>query len=285
MHIIILTHSFSKESARTTLSHARLSWSPLPRIPGCRDPLKKDLVDAGGCQDEETLGHMALQALRGLSFLQASKIIHRDLKPSNLLLNRRGELKIADFGLARTPVHGRSSGESGCPMMSVGACQGSNVFVSATPAVGCNMGCSQKYERDRLFPRGRSATESEDGDGKTNRLGLTEPAESEYVQLRQGVESVKKAEDTQFGGVTGAHALHRAHTFVGTVAYMSPERINGDGYSYPADVWSLGMTLLTTALGKLPVDTKDGFWGVLHSIRCAKCFKTCNHLVARSYIE
>jgi serine/threonine protein kinase len=27
--------------------------------------------------------------------------LHRDLKPQNLLINRRGELKIGDFGLAR----------------------------------------------------------------------------------------------------------------------------------------------------------------------------------------
>jgi serine/threonine protein kinase len=28
-------------------------------------------------------------------------VLHRDLKPQNLLINRRGELKIGDFGLAR----------------------------------------------------------------------------------------------------------------------------------------------------------------------------------------
>ena len=28
-------------------------------------------------------------------------MLHRDLKPQNLLINRRGELKIGDFGLAR----------------------------------------------------------------------------------------------------------------------------------------------------------------------------------------
>jgi serine/threonine protein kinase len=62
-------------------------------------------------------------------------------------------------------------------------------------------------------------------------------------------------------------ALHTATTFVGTVTYMSPERINGEAYSYSSDVWSLGLSLLTTALGKLPLDTKGGYWSVLHAIR------------------
>ncbi|XP_037101018.1 cyclin-dependent kinase 15 isoform X1 [Syngnathus acus] len=42
------------------------------------------------------------QLLRGLSFIHDRRILHRDLKPQNLLISYLGELKLADFGLARS---------------------------------------------------------------------------------------------------------------------------------------------------------------------------------------
>lgn len=41
------------------------------------------------------------QLLRGLDFLHTNMVLHRDLKPENILVSSRGEVKIADFGLAR----------------------------------------------------------------------------------------------------------------------------------------------------------------------------------------
>lgn len=41
------------------------------------------------------------QLLEGLLKLHTNKIIHRDMKSSNILITKDGELKIADFGLAR----------------------------------------------------------------------------------------------------------------------------------------------------------------------------------------
>jgi serine/threonine protein kinase len=41
------------------------------------------------------------QLIRGVYYLHAHRVLHRDLKPQNLLINKKGELKLADFGLAR----------------------------------------------------------------------------------------------------------------------------------------------------------------------------------------
>lgn len=42
-----------------------------------------------------------LQIIEGVKYLHDSKILHRDLKSANLLMNNKGEVKIADFGLGR----------------------------------------------------------------------------------------------------------------------------------------------------------------------------------------
>lgn len=50
---------------------------------------------------EAHLKSLCQQMLAGLAYLHHKGVIHRDIKGSNILLNNRGELKLADFGLAR----------------------------------------------------------------------------------------------------------------------------------------------------------------------------------------
>jgi len=74
-------------------------------------------------------------------------------------------------------------------------------------------------------------------------------------------------------GVSGElhHTLAKCASWVGTVHYMSPERIQGSSYSYDSDVWSLGITLLELGNGAFPYPPeRDGrrlsFWDLLDAI-------------------
>lgn len=103
---------------------------------------------------EGMLGIIAHQIVKGLVYLHKTmKVIHRDIKPSNILINSKGEVKIADFGV-----------------------------------------CSQQLE----------------------------------------------------------NSLDMKVSWVGTLIYMSPERLLGQEYSFNSDIWSLGLTLMECAMGKYP---------------------------------
>ncbi|GLT33217.1 hypothetical protein SLA2020_078210 [Shorea laevis] len=64
---------------------------------------------------------------------------------------------------------------------------------------------------------------------------------------------------TDFGISAGLeNSMAMCATFVGTVTYMSPERIRNEGYSYPADIWSLGLALFECGTGEFPYTATDG---------------------------
>ncbi|MCJ1292389.1 negative regulator of the PHO system [Xylographa carneopallida] len=65
--------------------------------------LKKYMDSRGdrGQLDYITIKSFMYQLLQGIAFCHDNRVLHRDLKPQNLLINNKGQLKLADFGLAR----------------------------------------------------------------------------------------------------------------------------------------------------------------------------------------
>ena len=63
--------------------------------------LKKYLDVCEGGLDSTIARSFLFQLLTGVAYCHHHRVLHRDLKPQNLLINREGELKLADFGLAR----------------------------------------------------------------------------------------------------------------------------------------------------------------------------------------
>ena len=109
---------------------------------------------------EAVMAKIMQQILCGLAYLNVNlKQMHRDIKPDNILINRRGMVKLTDFGISK-----QLSGDE----------------------------------------------------------------------------------------------TEKARTFVGTLTYMSPERMQGEKYSYAGDIWSVGVVLLELITGKFPFkETKD----------------------------
>jgi len=46
-------------------------------------------------------------------------------------------------------------------------------------------------------------------------------------------------------------------TYVGTMCYMSPERLDGSFYSFPSDIWALGIIVYELVTGKNPYPPTD----------------------------
>lgn len=61
----------------------------------------KDILDANGRFSLEQAIGIICEVLNGLAFAHDNGVVHRDIKPANIIKLNNGQIKIADFGIAR----------------------------------------------------------------------------------------------------------------------------------------------------------------------------------------
>lgn len=219
----------------------------------------QDIVEDGGCDNESTLATIAYQALQGLSFLHSSSQLHRDLKPSNFLISHTGDVKIADLGIMKQL--------EAAPY--VPSKQGA-LMVDTSKASKSNNGSNNNVLDSGEIQHSRL---DECNDLKSTPIpNALENDDSETTQkntlLKEANEGMLNSNDLiPYMSYSMNPSLPRTHTFVGTATYMSPERIDGKDYSFPADIWAFGLSLMAIAMGKLPFDTSGGYWMLVEHIR------------------
>ena len=58
----------------------------------------------------------------------------------------------------------------------------------------------------------------------------------------------------------------QADSFLGTVAFMNVDRVKGRKYSFEADFWGLGISLIYAVCGIHPYDINNGLWVLMKDI-------------------
>ncbi|KAH8900317.1 protein kinase [Thozetella sp. PMI_491] len=148
--------------------------------------LKKYMETKGGDRgqiDPATAKSFTYQLLRGIAFCHESKVLHRDLKPQNLLINKSGQLKLADFGLARAfgiPVNTFSNEVVTLWYRAPDVLLGSRTYSTSIDiwSIGCIM--AEMYTGRPLFP----GTTNEDQLQRIFRL-LGTPSERTWPGISQ----------------------------------------------------------------------------------------------------
>ena len=105
-------------AAQETL-HLVMEWVDGPDL--------RDVLKFAGTLGDGILAYIGAEIASGLAAAHGQGVLHRDLKPENVLMNRRGQTKIADFGVARV---------TGTRLTATGIIVGSPAYMSPEQLAG-----------------------------------------------------------------------------------------------------------------------------------------------------
>jgi serine/threonine-protein kinase len=88
------------------------------------------LQERGYVPESQTLA-ILLSVARGMAYAHSKGLVHRDMKPANIMLTKKGEVKVMDFGLARQTI-----GPEGMSLTMSGVLLGTPHYISPEQVEG-----------------------------------------------------------------------------------------------------------------------------------------------------
>ena len=160
----------------------------------------------------------------------AAGIVHRDLKPGNVMVTPAGDVKVLDFGLARSlPVGDHALGSG---------------------------------EEEEAAPLARPAAP-----GTPEAATQIIPGEDFAPSLDRGDLTRLPGPDAWLTQEMSRHVQTERGALLGTLAYMSPEQARGETATTASDLYSFGLLLQELFTGEPPVQAGDDSAALLERAR------------------
>ncbi|KAK4395936.1 SNF1-related protein kinase catalytic subunit alpha KIN10, partial [Sesamum angolense] len=251
------------------------------------------IVEKGRLQEDEARRFFQ-QIIAGVEYCHRNMVVHRDLKPENLLLDSKGNVKLADFGLSNIMRDGHFLRTScGSPNYAapespaspreimtqiLGALQGLNVrwkkighynmkcvFVHAFPDQG-SLTAINHINGNHYVNSITSINSNVSQPQCVVKFEMQIIAGVEYCHRNLIVHRDLKAENllldskgnvklADFGLSNIMRDGHFLKTSCGSLNYAAPEILRGALYAGPeVDIWSCGVILYTLLCGAFPFD-------------------------------
>eukprot|EP00939_MAST-03C_sp_MAST-3C-sp1_P003206 g3206.t1 len=208
-----------------------------------KEQLRRSGKTSGPIFDELTARVWFTQFVKGLLYMHEKKYCHLDLKPDNLLIGRKGELKLCDFGLSEW-IQRKRMGKKASEAAKRASADASTTVVAAASVRKKRGGHATTPARLPRTTTGHAPTT------KPNIFAKKRLVDGRYAKVSDVVLKM----DSNVEGICGGAK--------GTPRYIAPElflcHVSRESYGgFKADVYSLGCNLLLMLAGELPISTKN----------------------------